>query len=136
MIMPQDYIATRLFGLKFILLSERPHAIFKLLSDPRGIGSALKSYRLAESHGHRSRARKVTPLPGQIEQPFDLDRRDRQVEIRGQQTNSAHKRIHSPVCGRAAFGEDERAVAPIHRLPGESEAQAESALLRQGEDVE
>src|SRR5215813_13290263 len=63
--------------------SERPHAIFKLQSDPRGIGSALKSYRLTESHSHRSRARKVTPLSGQIEQPFDLDRRDRQVEIRG-----------------------------------------------------
>src|SRR4030095_6872395 len=122
MIKPRDYIATRLFGLKFILLSERPQAIFKLLSDPRGVGSALKSYRLAESHGHRSRARKVTPLSSQIEQPFDLDRGDRAGEIRGYTTNSAHKRIHSPVCDSAAFGEDERAVAPIRRLPGESEA--------------
>src|SRR5215831_5194567 len=93
------------------LFSERPHAIFKLLSDARGVGSALKSYRLAESHSHRSWARKVSPLAGQVEQPFDLDRSDRQVEICGQQTDPVHKRIHSPVCGRAAFGKDERAVA-------------------------
>src|SRR5262245_52308236 len=93
------------------LFSERLNTIFKLLSYPRGIGSTLKSYRLAESHSHRSWARKVTPLSGQIEQPFDLDRRDRQFQIRGQQTDPAHKRIHSPVCGRAAFRKDERAVA-------------------------
>src|SRR5262249_57718251 len=97
---------------------------------------ATDTYRHAESDGYRPGTRKVTSLLSQIEQPIDLDRRYRQVKISGQKTYAAHKRIHSPVFSRAAFREDEHAIALIRHLSGESEAAAESPLLRQCEDVE
>src|SRR5262249_40523028 len=106
------------------------------MSDPSRIGPALERYRLAESDGHGPGTRKVTSLLSQIEQPIDLDRRYRQGKNSRQKNYSAHKRIHFPLFTPAALPEEEHPITLIRHLSGESEAAAESALLRQCEDVE
>ena len=109
---------------------------FQFFRDVRrvGIGGELK--RRAYLDRDLAGACRVAAALFEREEALEADGHDGRAQVCREQTRAGLESVQPSILRAPPFGEDEHAIAAIHRLAGKGEAAAKAAMLRQREDVE